>query len=135
MNTQDLALRFSELSHIQGFSFDGQLMPGDTDVLQITVGDYEEIPVYLSVTDTQVLCIAYLWHENEVIQDKRFEMMESMLEMNIPMPLSSFSKIGEQYVVFGALLADSSFEDVTQEVITLVENAVEAIEAMSDFLK
>ena len=135
MNTQDLAIRFSELNSYQGFCFDYQLIPGDADVLQIVVSDYEEIPVYVSITKTQILCISYLWAENEVVQERRAEMMELMLEFNIPMPLSSFSKIGDQYVIFGALMADSSFEEILHEVITLTENSVEAISAMNEFLK
>ncbi len=135
MNTQDIAIRFSELNSYQGFSFDCQLIPGDTDVLQIVVSDYEEIPVYISITETQILCISYLWSEDEVVQEKRGEMMELMLEINIPMPLSAFSKIGDKYVIFGALMADSSFEEVVHEIITLAENSVEAISAMTDYLK
>jgi uncharacterized protein YjfI (DUF2170 family) len=61
-------------------------------------------------------------------------MLEVMLDMNIPMPLSSFSRVQDRYVVFGALSVKSSFEDVVHEVITLGENSVEAIEVMSDFL-
>ncbi|PCJ32039.1 MAG: hypothetical protein COA99_16690 [Moraxellaceae bacterium] len=135
MNTQDLAIRFSELNGYQGYDFDCQLIPGDTDVLQIVVSDFEELPVYISTTETQILCISYLWSEDEVEQAKRAEMMELMLEINIPMPLSAFSKIGDKYVIFGALMADSSFEDIVHEVITLAENSVEAISAMTDFLK
>jgi len=135
MNTQDLAIRFSEINSYQGYDFDTQLIPGDSDVLQIVVTDYEEIPVYISITETQILCISYLWSEDEVVQDTRAEMLELMLEINIPMPLSAFSKIGEQYVIFGALMANSSFEDIVHEVITLAENSVEAISAIKEFLK
>ncbi|OUS25759.1 hypothetical protein A9Q99_20080 [Gammaproteobacteria bacterium 45_16_T64] len=135
MNTQDLAIRFSESTGHQGFTFDCQLIPGDTDVIQIVVSDFEEIPVYISITETQILCISYLWSEAEVLEETRAEMLELMLEINIPMPLSSFSKISDKYVIFGALMADSSFDDVVHEVITLAENSVEAITALSDYLK
>jgi len=135
MNIQDLAIRFSEGSNHGGFDFDCQLIPGDSEVLQIIVSDYDEIPVYLSITETQIICIAYLWSEDEVLQEKRTDMLEAMLELNIPIPLSAFSKIGGQYVLFGALMAGSSFDDVAHEVITLAENSVEAITAMTDYLK
>lgn len=135
MNTQDLALRFSELNSFQGYTFDCQPIPGDVDLLQITVNEIEEVPVFLSVTDTQILCISHLWTEDEVCATSRTEMIEAMLDMNIPMPLSSFSRIGERYVVFGALSINSNFEDIVHEVITLSENAAEAIEAMEGFLK
>jgi len=134
MDTQELALKFSEMDEFNGYAFECQPIPGDVDVLQITVEDFEEIPCYVSVTDTQVLCITYLMGEDEVIADKRTEMMEEMLELNIPMPLSSFSKIGERYVIFGALSVNSSFDDMCQEIVTLCENSVEAITALEEFL-
>lgn len=134
MNTQDLAIRISDLSSFEGYQFDCQPIPGDVDVLQVTVGDYQEIPVFLSVTDTQVLCITYLFTEEEVIATRRAELMEEMLELNIPMPLSAFSKVGDRYVVFGALSTNSSIEDICHELITLTENAIEALGALEEFL-
>lgn len=134
MNMQDLALRFSELTAFEGYGFECQPIPGDVEVLQIVVGEFEEIPCYLSITDTQILCIAYLWAEEEVKTDTRQQMLEEMLELNIPMPLSSFSKIGDRYVIFGALGVDSSFEDVCHEIVTLSENALEAIDTLEEFL-
>ena len=135
MDTQDIALKFSEMGGSKGYSFECQPIPGDVDVLQITIEDFEEIPCYISVTDTQILCITYLMSEAEIKPDKRTEMLEEMLELNIPMPLSSFSKIGDRYVIFGALSINSSFDDLSQETITLCENSVEAITALEDFLQ
>ena len=135
MDTQDIALKFSEMSGYQGYTFECQPIPGDVDVLQVTIEDFDEIPCYVSVTDTQILCISYLINEDEVKPGQRTEMLEEMLELNIPMPLSSFSKIGERYVIFGALAINSSFDDLCHELITLSENAVEAITALEEFLQ
>ena len=134
MNIQDLALRFSEQSSFEGYSFECEAIPGDVEVLQITVGDFHEIPCFLSVTETQILCIAYLWTEEEVNQDSRTEMLDKMLELNIPIPLSAFSKIGDRYVIFGALTIASTYEDICHEIVTLCENAVEAITVLEDYL-
>ena len=134
MNTQDLALRFSEVGNYEGYTFECQPIPGEVEVLEITVGDYEELPSYLSASDNQILCITYLWTEATVRPETRTEMMEEMLELNIPIPLSSFSKIGDRYVMFGSLAVNSSFEDICHEIITLSENAVEAITALEEFL-
>lgn len=117
-----------------GMIFDCQPISGEVDVLQITVLGREELPIFVSVTDDQILCITYLWGEDEVVADKRTEMLESMLEMNIPMPLSSFSKIGDKFVIFGALATSSSFYDIEHELAVLSNNAVEVISDMSEFL-
>jgi uncharacterized protein YjfI (DUF2170 family) len=117
-----------------GMNFDCQPISGEVDVLQITILGREELPVFVSVTDDQILCISYLWGSDEVKADSLGAMHESMLEMNIPMPLSSFSKIGDKYVIFGALSINSSFDDIEHELAVLSNNALEVIDDMSDYL-
>ncbi|WNC67903.1 DUF2170 family protein [Thalassotalea nanhaiensis] len=117
-----------------GLMFDCQPISGDVDVLQITITDREELPIFVSVTDDQILCITYLWAETEVKSNKRVDMLEAMLEMSIPMPLSSFSKIGDKYVIFGALSIGSSFNDIEHELAVLSNNAIEVIDDMDEFL-
>lgn len=117
-----------------GMLFDCQPISGEVDVLQITIADREELPIFLSVTDDQIICITYLWGEEEVKAEQRIAMLEAMLEMNIPMPLSSFSKIGDKYVVFGALSNSSSFDDIEHEITVLSNNAIEVIDDMDEFL-
>ncbi len=117
-----------------GMSFDCQPITGEVDVLQITILGREELPVFVSVTDDQILCISYLWGTDEVKTDSLGAMHESMLEMSIPMPLSSFSKIGDKYVIFGALSINSSFDDIEHELTVLSNNALEVIDDMSDYL-
>ena len=117
-----------------GMSFDCQPISGEVDVLQISILEREELPIFVSVTEDQIICISYLWDVDEVKPDCINDMHESMLEMNIPMPLSSFSKIGDKYVVFGALSINSSFADVEHELAVLSNNAIEVIDDMSDFL-
>jgi uncharacterized protein YjfI (DUF2170 family) len=117
-----------------GMVFDCQPISGEVDVLQITVIGREELPVFVSVTDDQILCITYLWGAEEVKPECLAEMHESMLEMNIPMPLSSFSKIGDKYVIFGALSIGSTFDDIEHELAVLNNNAIEVIDDMSDYL-
>jgi len=117
-----------------GMVFDCQPISGEVDVLQITVIGREELPLFVSVTDDQILCITYLWGTAEVKPECIAEMHESMLEMNIPMPLSSFSKIGDKYVIFGALAISSTFDDIEHELAVLNNNAIEVIDDMSDYL-
>lgn len=117
-----------------GLIFDCQPISGEVDVLQVSVIGREELPIFISVTDDQILCITYLWGEEEVKSDRIADMHTAMLEMNIPMPLSSFSKIGDKYVIFGALSINSSFDDIEHEIDVLNSNAIEIIDDMSDYL-
>lgn len=118
-----------------GFEFECQMIPGDEQVLQVALQGREEIPVYITMSDTQILCISYLWGEDEIDPQVRTAMMETMLEMNIPMPLSSFSKIGDKYTVFGALSLNSEIADVVHEIVTLSDNTLDAIEVLSEYLQ
>ncbi len=114
-----------------------EMIKGDgnsEDVLMVTVQDRQEFPIYITVDDSQILCISHLWKEEEVKADKRIEMLETMLTMNVPMPLSAFSKLGNQYLIFGALSNRVPVNEVIEEIETLSENTLTAVEEFAEFL-
>lgn len=135
VDTKTLASELTNLGKEEDRAqFDIQPIPGEIEVLQIFVEGREELPVNLTVAGDEILCIVNLFKVNEVNKDMQDEMNSAMLAMNIPMPLSSFATIDDQYVVFGALSANSSVEDIAYEIETLSENSVEAIDALKEFL-
>lgn len=109
--------------------------PGNEEVVLVNVEGREELPMFVTQSDEQILCICYLWNEDEVRADKRLEMLEAMLDLNVPMPLSSFARLQDQYVLYGALSTGSRAEELALELITLSDNAVDAIETMTSYLK
>ena len=117
------------------FAFDIEPVAGPVGVLQLLVKDRESLPLFLSLSGVQLLAIAHLFKDEDVIEDKREAMWQRMLELNIPMPLSSYAKMGDIYVVFGAMAPDSSIEEILLELRTLNDNALEAFAAMREFLK
>lgn len=119
----------------RGFLFEVNPIPGDIEVLQIVIEDREELPVYISCSDEQILCITYLFKEEEVKDEMKSEMNSAMLSTNIAMPLSAFGKIDRQYVIYGALSVNSSIEDIVHELEVLSGNSIEAIGAMSEYFK
>ncbi len=127
----DLALHGKIAQH--GLGFNVEAISG-AEVLRIEVEDREELPIFLSVSEEQVLCIAYLFKMQEIKPAKIAEMNDAMLSANVSMPLSSFAKIGEQYVVYGALSTASSLLEIVHEIETLSSNSIEAINAMKDYL-
>lgn len=118
-----------------GFPFEVNPIPGEVEVLHIVVEDREELPIFVSACDEQILCIAYLFKQEEVNSASLAEMNKAMLTANISMPLSSFALVDDQYVIYGALSVNSSLEDIVHEIEVLSSNTIEAIEAMSDYLK
>ncbi|HEY7866922.1 MAG TPA: YjfI family protein [Psychromonas sp.] len=137
MNIHNIATHLNQLDDKSetGFNFDCTPINGEIDVLQVEVIGREEIPIFISISDNQILCIAYLWGEDEVKPELRSNMMEAMLEMNIPMPLSSFAKVEDKYVLNGALSINSTLDDIELEIVTLSDNSLEVINEMSSYLK
>jgi uncharacterized protein YjfI (DUF2170 family) len=112
-----------------------EMFDGENTVACIKVEDREEFPIYMTVDAGQILCISYLFGDDQVEADKRAEMTEAMLILNVSIPLSAFSKIGDQYIMFGALSPNSSIDDCLNEIEQLSDNVLEAIEAVADYLK
>ena len=135
MSLQEIALRLSDTKSFEGKRFQCQLLNGETDVLQIIVETRDEFPIYLSKNDEQILCLSYLFQQSEVKKDKITELNTLMLDTNINIPLSSFSRLGDNYLIFGSLHAHSNFDDILHELVTLSDNTIDAIEALSDYLQ
>lgn len=130
---QELTYTLGDLNY-EGHTFNCLPIGGAQNVLQVMVSDLDEMPIYMTVTDTQMLCITYLCRRDEIRADKRDELNRSMLEMNVAVPLSSFALIEDYYVIFGALSTTSSINDICRELVTLAANAYDALEAIEEFL-
>jgi uncharacterized protein YjfI (DUF2170 family) len=104
----------------------------NANVLEISIEDRQELPVYISISDEQILCITYLFTKEEI--HNCTYMHQDMLSMNLSMPLSSFSKLNDQYILFGSLATSSSIANIVHEIITLSNNSLEAIKSMQKYL-
>lgn len=111
-----------------------QPIPGEVPVIQVSIEGREELPIFVTCSDSQILCMCYLWSETEVQAARRTELLETMLDLNPSVPLSSFGRVGDRYVLFGALARNAGVEDVAQDVVALSDNALDALEALSEFL-
>ena len=111
-----------------------QPIPGNVPVIQVVIGGREELPIFITASDTQTLCICYLWTEKEILSEKRTELFELLLDLNPSIPLSSFGRVEDRYVLLGALSSDSRADDIACEIATLSDNAIDALEALSRYL-
>jgi uncharacterized protein YjfI (DUF2170 family) len=138
MSDEKLKLLIKELAESKlsdDTSLSIEMFDGEESVACIKIEDREEFPIYMTVDEGQILCISYLFGDDQVNPDKRAAMAEAMLMMNVSIPLSAFSKIGDQYIMFGALSPKSSIDELLHEIELLSDNVLEAIEAVSDYLK
>lgn len=131
---QELTCMLGEAT-FEGHSFNCLPIKGEHEVLQVLVSEWEDLPVYMTVTDTQILCITYLCRKEEIKEDQVAGLNELLLELNVSVPLSSFSIVDDYYVIFGALATSSSHEDICKELVTLAPNAYDALEAIETYLK
>ena len=65
------------------FPFEVNPIPGEVEVLQIIVEDRQELPIFVSASEEQILCIAYLFKEDEVNAENITDVNKAMLSANI----------------------------------------------------
>lgn len=135
MELNELSIKLASFE-TEGVSFESFLIAneGEQDVLQVIVDGNDELPIFVTQTEEQLLCISYLFAEDEVQADMRNELNETLLRLNVPIPLSAFAKIDDKYAIFGALSVNSSFDDITHELVTLADNAIDALQAVTIYL-
>jgi uncharacterized protein YjfI (DUF2170 family) len=117
-----------------GLTVQLQPIPGQTPVVQVSIEGRDELPIFITSSDVQIICICYLWTEEEVKPERRTELLESLLDLNPSVPLSSFGRVDGRYVLTGALGRNAGVEDVAREVAVLSDNALDALDALSEFL-
>jgi len=131
---QNLSKQLSEYQY-KGHEFSCLPMPGEQDVLRVDVSGLEEMPIFVTVTDTQIICISYLFNKDEIYTEKGNELNQYMLELNVPIPLSSFAIVDDYYVIFGALSCGSTLESLSDELVTLASNSIDSLQALEEFIK
>ncbi|MEJ6474054.1 DUF2170 family protein [Pseudoalteromonas piscicida] len=135
MELNELSIKLASFE-TEGANFESFLIAneGEQDVLQVIVDGNDELPIFVTQTEEQLVCISYLFKENEVKPELLNELNEALLKLNVPIPLSAFAKIDEQYAIFGALAVSSSIDEITHELVTLADNAIEALDAVTVYL-
>lgn len=119
----------------EGTTFGAEMVvEGDVTLVKVELEDREEFPIFISVDEDQLVCMTYLWPESEVKADRRSELLEAMLTMNVPMPLSSFGKVGDQYLIFGAMAANADMAELQHELIVLSDNTLTTVEVFGEYL-
>jgi uncharacterized protein len=113
-----------------------ELIEGVAPALHITMCEYGDLPLFVTVSGEQILVEARLWSLEEVNNPALFN--ETVLRTHKYFPLSTISldKIdGEDwYHMFGALSSASGLQDVLFEIEILASNVIQATEAYNDFL-
>lgn len=124
----------AELDLATSGEFAMRLLAGEQPSIEIKLDEYGGMPVYVAVAGDQVLVDATLVEAHKVTDRAAFN--DLVLRSRDLFPLSSvgIEQVAgtEIYCMFGALSAASSLTVIVQEVHTLAENMVRAVEAFGD---
>ncbi|HGB6504285.1 TPA: YjfI family protein, partial [Salmonella enterica subsp. diarizonae serovar 61:z52-z57:-] len=105
--------------------------------LIIKMNDYGDLPLTVLFTSQQIIIETYICPANTIRDTAEFNVF--LLRNQKVLPLSSVGitrvKQEEYYVTFGALSLNSSLDDVTLEITTLIENALDVVEITQDYLQ
>ncbi|WP_027014174.1 DUF2170 family protein [Comamonas composti] len=132
----------SQLSHLDalisallgGSNVQLQPITGEVPVVQISIEGREELPIFVTCSDSQIICLCYLWTERDIKPELKAELHEALLDLNPSVPLSSFGRVDGRYMLTGALARSARAEDVAHEVAVLSDNALDALDALADYL-
>lgn len=115
---------------------DGRIAIGEADAASITLtmAEHGDLPIFIAVSGDQILVDTTLI---EVAKVKDVSVFNSLvLRSRDLFPLSSVGVEtidgNEVYCMFGALSAASELTVVVQEVLTLAENVIRAVDAYED---
>ena len=115
-----------------------EMVAGTDPGILITMVEFGDLPLLMSVSGSQILVGTLLWPVDEVKNTAAFN--DLILKTHKMLPLSTFGiRPGpdgrEYYEMFGSLSAGSILESVLFEIETLADNAMQAAEAYQSDLK
>ena len=115
-----------------------ELVEGTDPGILITMTEFGDLPVLMSVSGSQILVDTLLWPVDEVNDPAAFNTF--ILKTHKLLPLSTFGiRLGpdgkDYYEMFGSLSAGSILESVIFEIETLADNAMQATAAYQSDLR
>ena len=130
------ALAQSEPATSGGFIV--ELVEGADPGILITMTEFGDLPLLMSVSGGQILVDTLLWPVDDVADPSEFNVI--ILKTHKLLALSTFGiRSGpdgkDYYELFGALSAGSILESVISEIETLADNAMQIAEAYQTDLK
>ncbi len=114
-----------------------EIIEGVDPAIHITMHDYGDLPVFLTVSGEQIIVESVLWSTTEINDIAAFN--ETVLRTHKYFPLSTISldKMSDgtdYYHMFGALSSTSFLQNVVFEIEVLANNVIQATSAYSGFL-
>ena len=130
--TLSLFEALKEAEPVKAGDIEVELIEGADPTLLLTMNEFGDLPIYVSVSGSQIIVDSLMWPVAAVKDVAEFNMM--LLRTHKLFPLSTFGITNgpdgkEYYEIFGSLSAGSIFESVLFEIETLADTAIQAVEA------
>jgi len=130
---------FEQMQQIEPFSNDlasVELIDGLEPILHVSMSEFGDLPVFLSVESEQIIVESVLWPVSKVNDTAGFNAAVLQTHKYFPLSTIGLDSGGDDpyYRMFGSLSITSSLEDVVFELEVLASNVIQATEAYAEFL-
>ncbi len=131
-SVNSLAEALSESKLLRDGEMTARVLEGTEPVLQITMNEFGDLPIFLSVGSEQIVVSALLWPVDEQEHQAAFNVF--LLKAQKLVPLSNFgiTTVAERdyYEIFGELSCKTTLQTVVIELRMLAENAIRAADEL-----
>lgn len=133
-SVKSLAQALTESRLMREGELTARVLEGAEPVLQITMHEFGDLPIFLSVGADQIVVSALLWPVDEQKDQAAFNVF--LLKAQKLVPLSNFgiTTVGgrDYYELFGELSCKTTLQTVIIELRTLADNAIRAADELRD---
>lgn len=133
-SVQSLAQALTETRLLRDGELTARVLEGADPVLQITMHEFGDLPIFLSVGAEQIVVSALMWPVDEQKDQAAFNVF--LLKAQKLVPLSNFGITTvagrDYYELFGELSCKTTLQTVIIELRMLAENAIRAASDLRD---
>jgi len=133
-SVKSLAQALSETRLLRDGELTARVLEGSEPVLQITMHEFGDLPIFLSVGAEQIVVSALMWPVDEQKDQAAFNVF--LLKAQKLVPLSNFGITTvagrDYYEIFGELTCKTTLQTVIIELRMLAENAIRSAEELRD---
>ena len=133
-SVKSLAQALTESRLVREGEMTARVLEGAEPVLQISMHEFGDLPIFLSVGADQIVVSALMWPVDEQENTEQFNVF--LLKAQKLVPLSNFGITTvagrDYYEVFGELSCKTTLQTVIIELRTLADNAIRAAGDLRD---
>ena len=133
-SVKSLAAALSDTRLLREGEMTARVLEGTDPVLQLTLHEFGDLPIFLSVGADQIVVSALMWPVDEQENTDQFNVF--LLKAQKLVPLSNFGITTvagrDYYEVFGELSCKTTLQTVIIELRTLADNAIRAAGDLRD---